>query len=126
MAARGAAALLALALLVVAAAGRSLQQGPTPKECSGTFTEQWSKDEIECHFPTCDGNPQLKCEHHAGVVGQERVSCELDASIVSPAINFDCPVSGGVVMCNWAMVKSKLPGCAYEPTRKILTGWQAS
>ncbi len=23
----------------------------------------------ECHFPKCDGNPQLKCEHHSGIIG---------------------------------------------------------
>lgn len=28
---------------------------------------------------------------------QERVSCELDASVLSKGINWDCPVSGGAV-----------------------------
>lgn len=23
----------------------------------------------ECHYPKCEGNPQLNCEHHAGIVG---------------------------------------------------------
>ncbi|KAL4440270.1 hypothetical protein ABPG75_003271 [Micractinium tetrahymenae] len=123
-------ALLVLALLLggAAAAGRSLAQdaGPKPPECSGLFTEQWNHDEIECHIGVCDGNPQLKCEHSIGVIKDERVSCELDRSIVSPAITFECPASGGKVMCDWPAVLAKIPGCAAEPVQRIMTSWRAS
>ena len=29
--------------------------GQTPPECSGTFTEEWSHDHIECHLGICNG-----------------------------------------------------------------------
>ncbi|KAL4419703.1 hypothetical protein ABPG75_006801 [Micractinium tetrahymenae] len=128
LALRTAALLLALLAGGAAAAARSLQAdaGPTPPECSGIFTESWSSDHIECHFKVCDGNPQLKCSHHGGIIRSESVSCELDASIFSAAITWDCPVQSQQVMCDWAMVQSKVPGCAWEPTRRILGTWKAS
>ncbi|KAL6776116.1 hypothetical protein ACKKBG_A19910 [Auxenochlorella protothecoides x Auxenochlorella symbiontica] len=110
-----------LLLVACASASRTLQQyaGVEPEECSGTFTDQWDNDEIECHF--CDG--QLKCDHEGGTIRSEKIECEFDPGATSNALEFECPVSNGVAKCDWTSVRSVLPGCAYPITRRILEAW---
>ncbi|KAL6776111.1 hypothetical protein ACKKBG_A19890 [Auxenochlorella protothecoides x Auxenochlorella symbiontica] len=111
-----------LVLAVSASARRELSAndpGPKPTECSGTFTEEWKHDHIECHF--CSA--QLKCEVHGGTIRSEKVECEYDPGALSRATNFDCPVQNGKAACDFSSIKSKLPGCAYPYALRVLQAW---
>lgn len=55
------------------------------------------------------------------------ISCEYDPGVTSSATDFDCYLAAnGSAACEWADVKSKLPGCAYPYTYTILNTWTPS
>ncbi|PRW39380.1 hypothetical protein C2E21_6990 [Chlorella sorokiniana] len=79
----------------------------------------------------CQGKMTGRCDYDSGWIGRTEVNCELDRAGLSAlafnAIEFSCPVDQDKepnIQCDWKDVRNKLPGCAWDPTKRILATWR--
>ncbi|KAI7838759.1 hypothetical protein COHA_007552 [Chlorella ohadii] len=81
----------------------------------------------ECHVDCAGTSYQLKCDLDTDLIGDDSIKCEFGrgglGGLVDNAQEFDCVVDNSKPVpnqCDWKSLKQKLPGCAWEPVRRIL------